>query len=151
MNILSSFDVNAAYQPIAERLSQIDGVKEVKGAMDLAQILNGKTTGTDGFVYLIFDRASPKDQAVTNKNQLITVTYSVIVVSQTYQRHGIPEGVGLRIGAVMQALCGFAPLEKDPRARQMLSFVEAGQAAHAYGLSLYPLKFNLDLLFKHSG
>lgn len=145
----STFNPNAAHTPIAERLKRIDGIRAVKGANDLAQILNGKTTGTDGYIYLIFDGITPKDNAVTGKNQLITVSYNIILASQTYNRDGMPEGVGERIGAVMQALAGFSPLDDDPRSRQVLQFIGTERPAYAYGYSLYPLKYQLDLVFTY--
>ena len=144
----SPFDVNAAYAPIAERLKTVDGVRAVCGANDLAQVINGKTTGTDGYVYLIFDGIAPKSEAGNGRHQLITVTYSVIVASQNYQRDGMPAGVGALIGGVMQALAGFAPLDDDPRARQTLHMVQGERAVYAYGLSLYPLKYQLNLNFQ---
>lgn len=144
----STFDVNAAYAPIAERLKTVDGVRAVCGANDLAQVINGKTTGTDGYVYLIFDGIAPKNDAGNGRHQQITVTYSVIIAAQTYQRDGMPEGVGKRIGGVMQALAGFAPLDDDPRARQTLQMVPGERAVYAYGLSLYPLKYQLNLTFQ---
>ena len=99
----STFDVNAAYAPIAARLKTVDGVRAVCGANDLAQVVNGKTTGTDGYVYLIFDGIAPKSDASNGRHQLITVTYSIIIASQNYQRDGMPDGVGKLIGGVMQA------------------------------------------------
>lgn len=144
----STFDVNAAYAPIAERLKTVDGVRAVCGANDLAQVINGKTTGTDGYVYLIFDGIAPKSEAGNGRHQQITVTYSVIVASQNYQRDGMPAGVGKRIGGVMQALAGFAPLDDDPRARQTLQMIPGERAVYAYGLSLYPLKYQLNLNFQ---
>ena len=144
----STFDVNAAYAPIAERLKTVDGVRAVCGANDLAQVINGKTTGTDGYVYLIFDGIAPKSEAGNGRHQQITVTYSVIIAAQNYQRDGMPEGVGKRIGGVMQALAGFAPLDDDPRARQTLQMVPGERALYAYGLSLYPLKYQLNLTFQ---
>lgn len=142
------FDVNAAYAPIAERLKTVDGVRAVCGANDLAQVINGKTTGTDGYVYLIFDGIAPKGEAGNGRHQQITVTYSVIVASQNYQRDGMPAGVGELIGGVMQALAGFAPLDDDPRSRQTLHMVPGERAVYAYGLSLYPLKYQLYLNFQ---
>ena len=144
----SPFDVNAAYTPIAERLKTVDGVRAVCGANDLAQVINGKTTGTDGYVYLIFDGIAPKSEAGNGRHQLITVTYSVIIASQNYQRDGMPEGVGELIGGVMQAMAGFAPLDDDPRSRQTLHMVQGERAVYAYGLSLYPLKYQLNLNFQ---
>lgn len=144
----STFDLNAAYGPIAEKLASVAGVRAVRGANDLAQIINGKTTGTDAYVYLIFDGISPKDDAGSGRHQQITVTYTVIIASQTYNRDGMPEGVGKLIGGVMQALSGFSPLDNDPRSRQILKLVPGERSAHAYGYSLYPLKYQLDLHFK---
>ncbi|WP_298079770.1 hypothetical protein [uncultured Cardiobacterium sp.] len=144
----SIFDVNAAYAPIAERLKTVDGVRAVCGANDLAQVINGKTTGTDGYVYLIFDGIAPRGEAGNGRHQQITVTYSVIVASQNYQRDGMPEGVGELIGGVMQAMAGFAPLDDDPRSRQTLHMVPGERAVYAYGLSLYPLKYQLYLNFQ---
>ena len=144
----SAFDVNAAYAPIAERLKTVDGVHAVCGANDLAQVINGKTTGTDGYVYLIFDGIAPKSEAGNGRHQQITVTYSVIVASQNYQRDGMPEGVGELIGGVMQAMAGFAPLDDDPRSRQTLHMVPGERAVYAYGLSLYPLKYQIYLNFQ---
>lgn len=144
----STFDVNAAYAPIAERLKTVDGVRAVCGANDLAQVINGKTTGTDGYVYLIFDGIAPRGEAGNGRHQQITVTYSVIVASQNYQRDGMPEGVGELIGGVMQAMAGFAPLDDDPRSRQTLHMVPGERAVYAYGLSLYPLKYQLYLNFQ---
>jgi len=144
----STFDVNAAYAPIAERLKTVDGVRAVCGANDLAQVINGKTTGTDGYVYLIFDGIAPKSEAGNGRHQQITVTYSVIVASQNYQRDGMPEGVGELIGGVMQAMAGFAPLDDDPRSRQTLHMVPGERAVYAYGLSLYPLKYQIYLNFQ---
>lgn len=144
----STFDVNAAYAPIAERLKTVDGVRAVCGANDLAQVINGKTTGTDGYVYLIFDGIAPRGEAGNGRNQQIAVTYSVIVASQNYQRDGMPEGVGELIGGVMQAMAGFAPLDDDPRSRQTLHMVPGERAVYAYGLSLYPLKYQLYLNFQ---
>ena len=144
----SPFDVNAAYIPIAERLKTVNGVRAVCGANDLAQVINGKTTGTDGYVYLIFDGIAPKSEAGNGRHQLITVTYSVIIASQNYQRDGMPAGVGALIGGVMQALAGFAPLDDDPRARQTLHMVAGERPVYAYGLSLYPLKYQLNLNFQ---
>lgn len=144
----SAFDVNAAYTPIAERLKTVDGVRAVCGANDLAQVINGKTTGTDGYVYLIFDGIAPRGEAGNGRHQQITVTYSVIIASQNYQRDGMPEGVGELIGGVMQAMAGFAPLDDDPRSRQTLHMVQGERAVYAYGLSLYPLKYQLNLNFQ---
>jgi hypothetical protein len=144
----SPFDVNAAYTPIAERLKTVDGVRAVCGANDLAQVINGKTTGTDGYVYLIFDGIAPRGEAGNGRHQQITVTYSVIIASQNYQRDGMPEGVGELIGGVMQAMAGFAPLDDDPRSRQTLHMVQGERAVYAYGLSLYPLKYQLNLNFQ---
>ena len=144
----STFDPNAAYMPIAKRLQQVDGVRAVRGANDLAQIINGQTTGTDGYIYLIFDGLNPKDDAGNGRHQQITVTYTVIIASQTYSRDGMPEGVGKLIGGVMQALAGFSPIDDDPRSRQILQQVAGERSAHAYGYSLYPLKYQLDLHFK---
>ena len=144
----SPFDVNAAYIPIAERLKTVNGVRAVCGANDLAQVINGKTTGTDGYVYLIFDGIAPRGEAGNGRHQQITVTYSVIVASQNYQRDGMPEGVGELIGGVMQAMAGFAPLDDDPRSRQTLHMVPGERAVYAYGLSLYPLKYQLYLNFQ---
>ena len=144
----STFDVNAAYAPIAERLKTVDGVRAVCGANDLAQVINGKTTGTDGYVYLIFDGIAPRGEAGNGRHQQITVTYSVIVASQNYQRDGMPEGVGELIGGVMQAMAGFAPLDDDPRSRQTLHMVPGERAVYAYGLSLYPLKYQIYLNFQ---
>ena len=144
----STFDVNAAYAPIAERLKTVDGVRAVCGANDLAQVINGKTTGTDGYVYLLFDGIAPKSEAGNGRHQQITVTYSVIVASQNYQRDGMPEGVGELIGGVMQAMAGFAPLDDDPRSRQTLHMVPGERAVYAYGLSLYPLKYQIYLNFQ---
>lgn len=144
----STFDINAAYAPIAERLKAVNGVRAVCGANDLAQVINGKTTGTDGYVYLIFDGIAPKSDAGNGRHQLITVTYSVIIASQNYQRDGMPDGVGKLIGGVMQAMAGFAPLDDDPRARQTLQMVPGERAVYAYGLSLYPLKYQLNLNFQ---
>lgn len=144
----STFDVNAAYAPIAERLKTVDGVRAVCGANDLAQVINGKTTGTDGYVYLIFDGIAPRGEAGNGRHQQITVTYSVIVASQNYQRDGMPAGVGELIGGVMQAMAGFSPLDDDPRSRQTLHMVPGERAVYAYGLSLYPLKYQLYLNFQ---
>lgn len=144
----STFDVNAAYAPIAERLKTVDGVRAVCGANDLAQVINGKTTGTDGYVYLIFDGIAPRSEAGNGRHQQITVTYSVIVASQNYQRDGMPAGVGELIGGVMQAMTGFSPLDDDPRSRQTLHMVPGERAVYAYGLSLYPLKYQLYLNFQ---
>lgn len=144
----STFDVNAAYAPIAERLKTVDGVRAVCGANDLAQVINGKTTGTDGYVYLIFDGIAPRGEAGNGRHQQITVTYSVIVASQNYQRDGMPAGVGELIGGVMQAMTGFSPLDDDPRSRQTLHMVPGERAVYAYGLSLYPLKYQLYLNFQ---
>lgn len=144
----STFDVNAAYAPIAERLKTVDGVRAVCGANDLAQVINGKTTGTDGYVYLIFDGIAPRGEAGNGRHQQITVTYSVIVASQNYQRDGMPAGVGELIGGVMQAMAGFSPLDDDPRSRQTLHMVPGERAVYAYGLSLYPLKYQLNLNFQ---
>lgn len=144
----STFDVNAAYAPIAERLKTVDGVRAVCGANDLAQVINGKTTGTDGYVYLIFDGIAPRGEAGNGRNHQITVTYSVIVASQNYQRDGMPAGVGKLIGGVMQAMAGFSPLDDDPRSRQTLHMVPGERAVYAYGLSLYPLKYQLYLNFQ---
>lgn len=144
----SPFDVNAAYTPIAEQLKTVDGVRAVCGANDLAQVINGKTTGTDGYVYLIFDGIAPRGEAGNGRHQQITVTYSVIIASQNYQRDGMPEGVGELIGGVMQAMAGFAPLDDDPRSRQTLHMVQGERAVYAYGLSLYPLKYQLNLNFQ---
>ena len=144
----STFDVNAAYAPIAERLKTVDGVRAVCGANDLAQVINGKTTGTDGYVYLIFDGIAPRGEAGNGRHQQITVTYSVIVASQNYQRDGMPAGVGTLSGGVLQAVAGFAPLDDDPRARQTLQMVPGERAVYAYGLSLYPLKYQLNLNFQ---
>nr|DAN84307.1 MAG TPA: hypothetical protein [Caudoviricetes sp.] len=144
----STFDVNAAHAPIAERLKTVDGVRAVCGANDLAQVINGKTTGTDGYVYLIFDGIAPRGEAGNGRHQQITVTYSVIIASQNYQRDGMPEGVGELIGGVMQAMAGFAPLDDDPRSRQTLHMVQGERAVYAYGLSLYPLKYQLNLNFQ---
>lgn len=144
----STFDVNAAYAPIAERLKTVDGVRAVCGANDLAQVINGKTTGTDGYVYLIFDGIAPRGEAGNGRHQQITVTYSVIVASQNYQRDGMPAGVGELIGGVMQAMAGFSPLDDDPRSRQTLHMVPGERAVYAYGLSLYPLKYQIYLNFQ---
>lgn len=148
MTTSSTFDINAAYKPIAERLKQVEGVRAVRGANDLSQVLHGKSTGKDGYVYLIFDGLAPQDNAGNGRNQLITVTYSIIIVSQSYNRDGMPEGVGELIGGVMQALAGYAPLDDDPRSRQILKLTTSDRAAFAYGYSLYPLKYTLELNFK---
>ena len=60
----------------------------------------------------------------------------------------MPEGVGELIGGVMQAMAGFAPLDDDPRSRQTLHMVPGERAVYAYGLSLYPLKYQIYLNFQ---
>ena len=144
----STFDVNAAYAPIAARLKTVDGVHAVCGANDLAQVINGKTTGTDGNVYLIFDGLPPKSHPGHGRHPTTTAPYRIIIASQNYQRDGMPDGVGKLIGGVMQAMAGFAPLDDDPRARQTLQMVPGERAVYAYGLSLYPLKYQLNLNFQ---
>lgn len=148
MNTSHNFDVNAAYPAIASRLRKVEGVRDVRGVNDLAQALNGHSTGSHGFVYLVFDGIQPKHEALTGKQQTITVTYSVFIAAQTYDRNGMPQETGLLIGRVMQALAGFAPLDDDPRSRQVLQQVNAERSAHAYGLSIYPLKYQLDIHFR---
>jgi len=143
----STFDVNAAYAPIAARLAQVDGVKAVRGVNDLTQILRGQTTGTDGYVYLYFDGVAPVEDAGNGRHQKVRVTYTVVIASQDYNRDGMPRGVGKLIGSVMQALAGFAPLDADERSRTRLKPANGGQPVHAYGHSLYPLKYTLDLIY----
>ena len=121
----STFDVDAALEPIAARIAQVDGVKAVRGVNSFAQILHGQTTGTDGYV-----------------------TYTVVIASQNYNRDGMPRGVGKLIGGVMQALAGFAPLDADERCRTRLKQVNGGEARHSYGYSLYPLRYTLDLIYQ---
>ena len=144
----STFDVNAAYAPIAARLAQVDGVKAVRGVNDLTQILRGQTTGTDGYVYLYFDGVAPVEDAGNGRHQKARVTYTVIIASQNYNRDGMPRGVGKLIGGVMQALAGFAPLDNDERCRTRLKQVNGGEARHSYGYSLYPLRYTLDLIYQ---
>ena len=144
----STFDVNAAYAPIAAHLAQVDGVKAVRGVNDLTQILRGQTTGTDGYVYLYFDGVTPVEDAGNGRHQKVRVTYTVVIASQDYNRDGMPRGVGKLIGSVMQALAGFAPLDADERSRTRLKQVDGGEAEHLYGYSLYPLKYTLDLIYQ---
>ena len=144
----STFDVNAAYAPIAAHLAQVDGVKAVRGVNDLTQILRGQTTGTDGYVYLYFDGVAPVEDAGNGRHQMVRVTYTVVIASQDYNRDGMPRGVGKLIGSVMQALAGFAPLDADERSRTRLKPANGGQPVHAYGHSLYPLKYTLDLIYQ---
>lgn len=144
----SIFNVNIAYEPIAARLAQVDGVKAVRGVNDLTQILCGQTTGTDGYVYLYFDGVDPVEGAGNGRHQKARVTYTVVIASQNYNRDGMPRGVGKLIGGVMQALAGFAPLDADERSRTRLEPVKGGKAEHFYGYSLYPLRYTLDLIYQ---
>lgn len=144
MGDLSAFDLNAAYQTIAERLKTVSGVKQVRGAKDLAQVISGKTTGIDGYVYLIFDGLSPEHTAVNHKHQLASVTYKVVIAVQDYRTDGMPKGIGELMGGVMTALQGFCPI-KDKFSLTLAN--HSGQPAHTYGLSLYPLTFNLNIIY----
>ena len=144
----STFDVDAALEPIAARIAQVDGVKAVRGVNSFAQILHGQTTGTDGYVYLYFDGVAPVEDAGNGRHQKARVTYTVIIASQNYNRDGMPRGVGKLIGGVMQALAGFAPLDNDERCRTRLKQVNGGEARHSYGYSLYPLRYTLDLIYQ---
>lgn len=146
----SNYDINAAFAPIAKRLQSIEGVKAVRGGKDLANVLNNPTTGSDGYVYLVFDGIATGGTAGSNQKQgsyrLITVSYGVIVSSQSYADGGMPSNTGILMGRIMAALAGFSPLDDDPRSRQTLTQTDAGSPIHSYGHSLYPMKFNLDVI-----
>ena len=144
----STFDADAALEPIAARIAQVDGVKAVRGVNSITQILRGQTTGTDGYVYLIFDGVAPVEDAGNGRHQKARVTYTVVIASQNYDRDGMPRGVGKLIGGVMQALAGFAPLDADERSRTRLKQVDGGEAEHSYGYSLYPLRYTIDLIYQ---
>ena len=134
-----------ALEPISERLKALSCVKDVRGANDLAQVLNGKTTGIDGLVYLIFEGVRPVDTA-TQKHQRYLAQFSVVYASQTYERNGIPLAAGKALHEILKALCGFSPLDDDKRSRQTLAWVNGDKPMHMYGLSLYPLRFELELI-----
>lgn len=139
---ISSFDDNEAQAHIVKRLQAIDGVARVYGQNSLAQVLNGETTGTDGYVYVVFEGSAPIEDIDDHRIMRLDVGYSVILASQTYNRDGMPTTVGNLSGAIKSHLAGFTLPIKGTKPLRYVT--QQDKAVHAYGFSLYPFRFKYE-------
>lgn len=136
----------ACYPHIIKRLSEVEGVKKVLEAEDLAS-LGDKQMPLDGVVYLIFDGFSPKDDNNARREQIMEIGFSIILTKRNFTPRPQAFGVGETLTALCKAMQGFDPQDEKGRALTLTPFKQTTALAIQYqdGWAYFPLRFTCDV------
>ncbi|ABQ13124.1 hypothetical protein [Dichelobacter nodosus] len=146
---IDPLDLNSAWDAIVARIAAVDGIRAVRGAVDLEKIINGQTTGSNHYAFVTFDGIELLQPAGNStRHQTVDIAYQVVIAELDYSNDGKPQQAGVLLGRVLSALMSFAPFTDDKRSSQRLRAVTPPRAVHRNKYSLYPLKFILSLHIK---
>lgn len=136
-------DFLAFIPAVIERLNTVKEIKKVFTAHELSDLDVGKNINAiDNCVYVILDGFSPSDEAKRGKNQLMDITFSVILAKQHYNKTGVGD-IGASLTAIAKALIGYDP--KDEQGQHLTTtpiYLDKGVSVlYQKGFALYPLRF----------
>lgn len=138
----------ACYPALLARLEGTQGVKKVLEAVDLAA-LNGerKQLPLDGAVYVVLDGFTPKSENNRGREQLIELSFSIILVKRHFTPKPQTDGVGETLTAICKALQGFDPQNAQGQALLSAPFVQANAIPIRYedGFAFFPLRFTAEV------
>lgn len=135
-------NILACYPALIARLEQVEGVRKVLEAEDLASI-GDKQAPLDGAVYVALDGFSPLEDNNARKEQTIEIGFSIILCKRAYSPRPKPFGVGETLTALCRALQGFDPEDERGRALTTSPFKQTTALAIEYqkGWAFFPLRF----------
>lgn len=137
-------NILACYPEILKRLEQVDGVKKVLEAQDLASIsTERKQRPLDGAVYVIFDGFTLKSSNNVKSEQLIDVGFSIILTKSNLSPRPQTGGIGETITAIMKSLQGFQPVDEhgEPLTCSPLVQTQALPIRYEDGFAYFPMRF----------
>lgn len=138
----------ACYPAILQRLEQVDGVKKVLEAQDLASISTGrKQVPLDGVVYVVFDGFSPKNHNNAKREQMLDIGFSVILTKSNISPRPQTDGIGETLTAIMQALQGFQPQDEHGNDLTLSPLMQTQALAIRYedGFAYFPMRFSTEI------
>lgn len=108
-------DFLACYPAIIEQLKTVKQIKKVFEIKELAQ-LSRDIAPLDGCVYVIFDGMTPKEDNNAHKEQILELTFSIILakslinINPTHVKDG-EYSLGQSLTAIAKALQGYEPMD----------------------------------------
>lgn len=135
-------DFLAFIPAVIDRLNTVKEIKKVFTAHELSDLDVGKNINAiDGCVYVILDGFSPSDEVNLGKNQLMDITFSVILAKQHYNQREVGN-VGTILTAIAKALMGFEPTHNQEYMTVSPIYLDKGASVlYQQGFALYPLRF----------
>lgn len=134
----------ACYPALLAHLRDISGVKTVLEATDLAA-LNGERQQAplDGAVYVVLDGFTPKSSNNQSREQLVEISFSLILVKRHFTPKPQTDGVGETLTAICKAMQGFDPQNAQGQALLSAPFAQASAIPIRYedGFAFFPLRF----------
>lgn len=135
----------ACYPAVIERLQKIDGIKAVREVQDLQDILTAKRNiaPIDGAVYVVFDGMTPQTTAGNKQFLSEEISFSFILVKQTYRHEQDLSAIGTTLTAIKTAFQGFAPQTADGHFLTASAFSQRAAMPIEYvdGFAFFPIRF----------
>lgn len=138
----------ACYPALLARLQGVPGVKAVLEATELTALYRERRQlPLDGAVYVVLDGFTPQADNNRGREQLIELSFSIILVKRHFTPKPQTDGVGETLTAICKALQGFDPQNAQGQALLSAPFVQANAIPIRYedGFAFFPLRFTAEV------
>lgn len=138
--------LSGVYTAIKQRLNEIDGVVRVIEAQELSAIA-AKNIRQNNAIYLIFEGFSPKTANNRSKEQILELSFSVILLRTQLNPEPQLNGLGAMLTKICRALQGFSPSDSEGRDLVISPLKQSSAMNIQYldGFGYFPLRFSCEV------
>lgn len=134
------------YEAIKSRLKEIQGISRIIEAQELSAIA-AKNIRLNNAIYLIFEGFTPTKENNRGKNQILELSFSVILLRTQLNPEPKIDGLGAMLTSICRALQGFDPKDKkgNPLVVSPLAQVKGLNIQYLDGFGYFPLRFSCEV------
>lgn len=138
--------LSGVYTAIKERLKEIEGISKIIEAQEFSAIA-AKNIRINNALYLIFEGFNPTQENNRGKNQILELSFSVILLRNQLNPEPKLDGLGAMLTSICRALQGFDPKDKkgNPLVVSPLTQVKALNIQYLDGFGYFPLRFSCEV------
>lgn len=138
--------LTGVYEAIKNRLKQVEGITKIIEAQELSAIA-AKNIRLNNALYLIFDGFTPTKENNRGKNQILELSFSVILLRTQLNPEPKLNGLGTMLTKICRTLQGFEP-ENDKGQLLVVSPLKQEKALgiqYLDGFGYFPLRFSCEV------
>ena len=138
--------LSGVYNSIKQRLNEIEGITRIIEAQELSAIA-AKNIRLNNAIYLIFDGFEPTSSNNRGREQVLELSFSIILLRTQLNPEPKIDGLGAMITKICRAFQGFEPLDEKGNNLSLSPFVQkkALNIQYADGFAYFPLRFTCEV------